>query len=67
MVSEKISAAVVAQSGAAAALVRGKGLGRAATAALAPVKRAVRANRRRLSRANRIDRVVSNIRRLWRG
>lgn len=67
MVSEKVSAAVSAQTAAATALVRGKGLGAAATAALAPVKRAVRANYRRLSRAKRIDRVISNIRRLMRG
>jgi hypothetical protein len=67
MVSEKVTAAVAAQAAAAAALVGGKGPGKAATAALAPVKRAVRANHRRLSRAKRTDTVVSNMRRLLRG
>jgi hypothetical protein len=67
MVSEKISTAIVAQAAATAALIGGKGPGTAARAALAPVKRAVRANHRRLSRARRIDRVVSNMRRLLRG
>jgi hypothetical protein len=63
MVSEKVSAAVAAQAAAAAALVSGEDPGRAA---LTPVKRAVRANHRRLSRAKRIDSVVSNMRRLFR-
>jgi hypothetical protein len=67
MVSEKVSAAAAAQAAATAALFGGKGLERAATAALAPVKRAVRANHRRLSRAKRIDSVVSSMRRLLRG
>jgi hypothetical protein len=67
MVSEKVSTAVAAQVAAAAALVGGKGPRMAATAALAPVKRTVRANRRRLSRAKRIDSVVSNRRRLLLG
>jgi hypothetical protein len=66
MVSEKVSAAVAAQAAAAAALVGGKGAEITATAALAPVKRAVRANHRRLSRAKQIDSVVSNMRRLFR-
>ena len=35
--------------------------------ALVPVKRAVRANRRRLSRAKRVDAVVSHLRRLVKG
>jgi hypothetical protein len=47
-------------------LVGGKGAEIAATAALAAVQRAVRANHRRLSRAKRIDSVVSNMRRLFR-
>jgi hypothetical protein len=67
MVSEKVAAAAAAQAAAAAALVGGKGLETAATAALAPVKRAVRANHRRLSRAKRIDGVFWNMRRLLRG
>jgi hypothetical protein len=67
MVSEKVSAVALAQAAAVGALVHGEGFGMAATAALAPVKRAVRANRRRLSRANRINSVVSNMRRLLRG
>jgi hypothetical protein len=67
MVSEKIAAAAAAQTAAATALVRGRGLENAATVALVPVKRAVRANRRRLSRAKRIDAVVSHLRRLMKG
>ncbi len=67
MVSEKIAAAVAAQAAAAAALAGGKGIETAATVALAPVKRTVRANRRRLSRAKRIDDVVSRLRRLLSG
>jgi hypothetical protein len=51
MVSEKVSAAIAAQAAATAALVGGKGAEITATVALAPVKRAVRANHRRLSRA----------------
>jgi hypothetical protein len=66
MVSEKVAASAAAQAAAAAALVSGKGLETAATAALAPVKQAVRANHRRLSRAKRIDGVISNMRRLLR-
>ena len=64
MVSEKIAAAAVAQAAAAAALASGKGIEAATTAALAPVKRAVRANHRRLSRAKYIDGVVLGLRRL---
>jgi hypothetical protein len=64
MVSEKIAAGAAAQAAAAAALAAGKGIETAATVALAPVKRAVRANRRRLSRARRIDTIVSRLRRL---
>jgi hypothetical protein len=67
MVSEKIAAAAAAQAAAAAALAGGKGLETAATAALGPVKRAVRANHRRLSRAKRIDGVVLRLRRLLPG
>jgi len=60
----EIAAAAAAQAAAAAALASGKGIDAATTAALAPVKRAVRANHRRLSRAKRIDDVVSGLRRL---
>jgi hypothetical protein len=66
MVSEKVAAYAAAQTAAAAALVTGKGLQTAATAALAPVKRAVRANHRRLSRAKWIDGMVWDMRRLLR-
>jgi hypothetical protein len=55
MMSEKVSAAIDAQAASAAALIAGKGLGGAATAALAPVIQTVQANHRRLSQAARID------------
>jgi hypothetical protein len=58
MVSEKVSAAIDAQAASAAALVAGKGLGAAATAALAPVMQAVQANHRRLSQAARIGATI---------
>jgi hypothetical protein len=64
MVSEKIAAAAAAQTAAAAALAGGKGIEAAATVALAPAKRAVRANHRRLSRAKRIDGAISRLRRM---
>jgi hypothetical protein len=64
MVSEKIAAAAAAQAAAARALVGGKGIETAATVALAPVKRAVRANHRRLSRAKKIDGVIWRLHRL---
>jgi hypothetical protein len=64
MVSEKFAATAAAHAAAAAALAGGKGIETAATVALAPVKRAVRANHRRLSRAKRIDGVLSQLRRL---
>jgi hypothetical protein len=64
MVSEKVAAAAAAHAAAAAALARGKGIEAATAAALAPVKRAVRANHRRLSGAKRIDGAVSHLRRL---
>jgi len=67
MVSEKIAAAAAAQVAAATALAASKGIEAAASAALAPVKRAVRANHRRLSRAKRIDGVFSHMRRLVSG
>jgi hypothetical protein len=52
MVSEKFAAGATAHAAAAAALASGKGIEAAAILALAPVKRTVRANRRRLSRAS---------------
>ena len=64
MVSEKIAAGAAAQAAAAKALAGGKGIGAAATVALAPVKRAVRANHRRLSRAKRIDSALAHLHRL---
>jgi len=67
MVTEKIAAAATAQVAAATALATGKGVDAAASAALAPIKRAVRANHRRLSRAKRIDDVFSQMRRLVSG
>jgi hypothetical protein len=62
MVSEKIAAAAAAQAAATRALAGGEGIETAATVALAPVKRAVRANHRRLSRAKRIDGAISHLR-----
>ena len=67
LVSEKFAATAAAQAAAAAALAGGKGIEAAATVALAPVKRAVRANHRRLSRAKRIDGVISRLRRMLPG
>jgi hypothetical protein len=53
MVSEKFAAAIAARKVAAAALAKGKGIDAAASLALGPVRRAVRANHRRLMRAER--------------
>jgi hypothetical protein len=64
MISEKFAAAAASQVAGAAALAAGKGIETALTLALAPVKRAVRANHRRLSRAKRIGDVISRMRRL---
>jgi hypothetical protein len=50
MVFEKFDAAAAAHSAGALALVRGRSVEAAAELAMAPVKRRVRANRRRLSR-----------------
>jgi hypothetical protein len=50
MVSEKFVAAAAARKASTAALAKGKGIDAAASLALEPVRRAVRANRRRLSR-----------------
>jgi hypothetical protein len=54
MVSEKFAAAAAARTAAAGALARGMGIDRAASLALAPVRRAVRANHRRLLWAERL-------------
>jgi hypothetical protein len=67
MVSEKVAAAVAAQVAADVALAGGKGIETAATVALAQVKPTVRANRRRWSRAKRIDDVSSRQRRMLSG
>jgi hypothetical protein len=64
MVSEKIAAGAAAQAAAAKALTSGKGIGTAATVALAPVKRAVRANHRRLSQVKKVDSALAHLRRL---
>jgi hypothetical protein len=48
MVTEKAEAAVAAQTAGAVALAQGKGVKTAAKRAMAPVKRRVRANHRRL-------------------
>jgi hypothetical protein len=53
MVSEKFAAAAAARKVAAAALAKGKGIDTAAMLALVPVRRTVRANHRRLLRAER--------------
>jgi hypothetical protein len=64
MVSEKVAAASAAQTGAARALASGKGIGAATQAAIAPVKRTVRANRRRLTISRWIDNGISRLRKL---
>ena len=50
MVQEKVEAAVAAQTAGTLALAKGKGVAAATKAAMAPVKKRVRANRKRLSR-----------------
>jgi hypothetical protein len=67
MVSEKFVAALASQTAAFAALASGKGITTATARALAPVKRTVRANHRRLSRAKRVDGVAARVRRLTNG
>jgi hypothetical protein len=62
MVSEKFAAAAAARAAGAAALAAGKGIETAGALALVPVMRAVRANHRRLSRAERIDGVILRLR-----
>jgi hypothetical protein len=66
MVSEKFAAAAAARVAAAAAISSGKGIDTAALA-LRPIKRAVRANHRRLSRAKRFDDVMLCLRRVLPG
>jgi hypothetical protein len=48
MITEKVEAAVAAQNAGAVALAQGKGIKTATKRAIAPVKRRVRANKRRL-------------------
>jgi hypothetical protein len=64
MVSEKLAAASAAQTGAAGALASGKGIGAATQGAIAPVKRTVRANRRRLTFSRWIDSGITRLRNL---
>jgi hypothetical protein len=66
MVTEKVSAAIEAQTAAAFALARGKNMEAAVGLALVPIRRTVRANSRRLSRAQRIENVMLPLRRLAR-
>jgi hypothetical protein len=58
MILEKFAAAAAAQAAAASALIRGRNIETAATRAIAPIKRTVRANRRRLGRAKRFDKAM---------
>jgi hypothetical protein len=51
MVSEKLAAGAAAQAAALAALLNGNGVEAAASRALIPIQRTLRANRRRLGRA----------------
>lgn len=51
MVTEKLAAGAAAQAAAVAALVSGKGVEAATAEAMVPIRRKVRANRRRLERA----------------
>jgi hypothetical protein len=51
MVTEKVAAGAAAQAAAFAALVSGEGLEAATAQAMVPIRRKVRANRRRLERA----------------
>ena len=67
MVSEKLVAALAAQTAAFTALSSGKGVSTATARALAPVKQTVRANHRRLSRARRVDSLRRRVRRLISG
>jgi hypothetical protein len=67
MVSEKIAAAGAAQLAAVTALTAGKTPETVARAALDPVIRTVRANRLRLSRAERVDSLLSWLQRLLPG
>jgi hypothetical protein len=51
MVTEKLAAGAAAHAAAVAALVSGKGVEAATAQAMVPIRRTVRANRRRLGRA----------------
>ena len=62
MVSEKFAAAAAAQTAAAAALAKGNGIDAAANLALAPVRRAVRANHQRLLWVERLRRMRQRLR-----
>jgi hypothetical protein len=64
MVSEKFAAAAAARKVAAAALAKGEGIDTAASLALRPVRRAVRANHRRLLWAERFRGIVAPLRNL---
>jgi hypothetical protein len=64
MVSEKFAAAAATRAAGVAALAAGKGIDSALALALAPVMRTVRANHRRLSRAEWVDGVILRMRRL---
>ena len=64
MVSEKFAAAIAARKVAAAALAKGKGIDTAASLALGPVRRAVRANHRRLFWGQRFRGIVVLLRSL---
>ena len=64
MVSEKFAAAAAARKVAAAALAKGKGIDTAASLALGPVRRTVRANHRRLLWAERFGEMRKRLRRL---
>jgi hypothetical protein len=64
MVSEKFAAAAAARRAAAAALAKGQWIDTAAMLALVPVRRTVRANHRRLVRAERLRGMRLRLRRL---
>lgn len=66
MVSEKVDAVVAGQKDAAGALASGKGIGAATQAAIRPLKRTVRANRRRLTVSRLIDGGLTRLRKLFR-
>jgi hypothetical protein len=65
MVSEKVAAVSIGQKDATTTLVSGKGIGAATQAAIEPIKRTVRANRRRLTVSRWIDGGVNRLRKLF--